>query len=71
MKIWKYFEFLGPSLISGASDDDPSGIGTYAQGGAQFGLVISWLAFFQFPLMTAIQEMAHDCKTCLQIKGTV
>src|SRR5579885_1490572 len=58
MKIIKYFsKFLGPGLISGASDDDPSSIGTYAQGGAQFGLGISWLALFQFPLMSAIQEM--------------
>lgn len=58
MKIRKFFsQFLGPGLISGASDDDPSGIGTYAQGGAQFGLGLSWLAVFQFPLMTAIQEM--------------
>lgn len=58
MKIIKYLsKILGPGLISGASDDDPSGIGTYAQGGAQFGLGISWLALFQFPLMTAIQEM--------------
>lgn len=58
MKIREYFSrFLGPGIISGAADDDPSGIGTYAQGGAQFGLGFSWLALFQFPLMTAIQEM--------------
>ncbi len=58
MKIRDYLSrFLGPGLISGASDDDPSGIGTYAQGGAQFGLGLSWLALFQLPLMTAIQEM--------------
>lgn len=58
MKIRKYLsKILGPGLISGASDDDPSGIGTYAQGGAQLGLGICWLALFQFPLMAAIQEM--------------
>src|SRR5574340_240861 len=58
MKIREYLSrLLGPGLISGASDDDPSGIGTYAQGGAQFGLGLSWLALFQLPLMTAIQEM--------------
>ncbi len=58
MKIREYLSrFIGPGLISGAADDDPSGIGTYAQGGAQFGLGLSWLALFQFPLMTAIQEM--------------
>lgn len=50
-------KLFGPGLISGASDDDPSGIGTYVQGGAQFGLGLSWLALFQFPLMVVIQEM--------------
>jgi NRAMP (natural resistance-associated macrophage protein)-like metal ion transporter len=51
------FKFLGPSLITGASDDDPSGIATYSQAGAKFGLGMLWLAIFQYPLMTAIQEM--------------
>jgi Mn2+/Fe2+ NRAMP family transporter len=46
---------LGPGLITGASDDDPSGIGTYAQVGSQFGLL--WLALFTFPLMSAVQEL--------------
>jgi NRAMP (natural resistance-associated macrophage protein)-like metal ion transporter len=50
-------KFLGPGLITGASDDDPSGIATYSQGGAKFGLGMLWLAIFQYPLMTAIQEM--------------
>lgn len=59
MKIWRNLsKFLGPGLISGASDDDPSSIGTYVQGGAQFGLGVSWLALFQLPLMTAVQEMS-------------
>jgi len=48
---------LGPGLITGASDDDPSGIGTYAQTGAQFGYTQLWMALFTFPLMTVIQEM--------------
>jgi Mn2+/Fe2+ NRAMP family transporter len=48
---------LGPGVITGASDDDPSGIGTFAQAGAQFGLGMLWLAFFQYPIMAAIQEM--------------
>jgi len=48
---------LGPGLITGASDDDPSGIGTYSQTGAQFGYAQLWMAIFTFPLMTAIQEM--------------
>jgi Mn2+/Fe2+ NRAMP family transporter len=47
---------LGPGLITGASDDDPSGIGTYSQAGSQFGLATLWLALFTFPLMVAVQE---------------
>src|SRR5205085_4405832 len=47
---------LGPGLITGASDDDPSGIGTYSQAGAQFGFAISWTLLFSYPLMVAIQE---------------
>ena len=47
---------LGPGLITGASDDDPSGIGTYSQAGSQFGLGALWLAIFTFPLMIAVQE---------------
>jgi Mn2+/Fe2+ NRAMP family transporter len=49
---------LGPGLITGASDDDPSGIVTYAQVGAQFGFCISWTMLFSFPLMAAIQEIS-------------
>ena len=52
-----FFKSLGPGLITGASDDDPSGIATYSQAGAQFGLGTLWLALFQLPLMMAIQEM--------------
>ncbi len=48
---------LGPGVISGASDDDPAGIGTYAQTGAQFGFTQLWTALFTFPLMAAIQEI--------------
>lgn len=48
---------LGPGLVTGASDDDPSGIATYSQAGAQFGFGMLWLALFQYPLMTGIQEM--------------
>ena len=47
---------LGPGLITGASDDDPSGIGTYSQAGAQFGFSIGWTMLFSYPLMVAIQE---------------
>jgi NRAMP (natural resistance-associated macrophage protein)-like metal ion transporter len=48
---------LGPGLITGASDDDPSGIATFSQAGARFGFGMLWLVVFQYPLMTAIQEM--------------
>ncbi len=50
-------ERLGPGFITGASDDDPSGIGTYSQTGAQFGYSQLWLAFFSIPFMVAVQEM--------------
>ena len=56
-KIRVYLKSLGPGLITGASDDDPSGIGTYSQTGAQFGYTQLWMAIFTFPLMTAVQEM--------------
>src|ERR1700742_1665067 len=52
------FRLLGPGLITGASDDDPSGIATYSQAGAQFGFSISWTLLFTYPLMTAIQEIS-------------
>jgi Mn2+/Fe2+ NRAMP family transporter len=48
---------LGPEVITGASDDDPSGIATYSQAGAQFGFGMLWMALFQYPMMTVIQEM--------------
>src|SRR5258708_9461188 len=48
---------LGPGLITGASDDDPSGIGTYSQVGSQFGYGLLWTALFTFPLMAAVQEL--------------
>jgi Mn2+/Fe2+ NRAMP family transporter len=56
-RILVYLKSLGPGLISGASDDDPSGIGTYSQTGAHFGYTRLWTAIFTFPLMTAVQEM--------------
>jgi NRAMP (natural resistance-associated macrophage protein)-like metal ion transporter len=48
---------LGPGLITGAADDDPSGIATYSQVGAQFGLGMLWTLLFSFPLMAAVQEI--------------
>ena len=48
---------LGPGLITGAADDDPSGIATYSQAGAQYGFQLLWLSLFTFPLMAVVQEM--------------
>jgi len=52
-----WLQVLGPGLITGASDDDPSGIGTYSQVGSQFGYGLLWTALFTFPLMAAVQEL--------------
>jgi NRAMP (natural resistance-associated macrophage protein)-like metal ion transporter len=54
------FKKLGPGLITGASDDDPSGIGTYSQAGAQFGYGMLWTMLFSYPLMAGIQETCAD-----------
>ena len=53
-----FFATLGPGLITGASDDDPSGIGTYSQAGAQLGFSMGWTMLLTFPLMAAIQEIS-------------
>lgn len=57
VKIRRAFKILGPGLVTGASDDDPSGIATYSQAGAQFGYGTLWTALITFPLMATIQEM--------------
>jgi len=55
---WRaYLRALGPGLVTGASDDDPSGIATYAQTGAQFGFGMVWVALITFPLMFGVQEI--------------
>lgn len=51
-----FLKTLGPGVITGASDDDPSGIGTYSMVGSTYGLGLSWLAVYLLPMMTAIQE---------------
>jgi NRAMP (natural resistance-associated macrophage protein)-like metal ion transporter len=51
----RFWQALGPGLITGASDDDPSGIGTYSQVGAQFGFGMLWTMLFSFPLMVCVQ----------------
>jgi NRAMP (natural resistance-associated macrophage protein)-like metal ion transporter len=54
----RWRDYIGPGLITGASDDDPSGIATYSQVGAQFGFGMTWLMLFSYPLMCAIQEVS-------------
>jgi NRAMP (natural resistance-associated macrophage protein)-like metal ion transporter len=56
-KLRRFWKILGPGLITGASDDDPSGITTYSQAGAKFGLTTLWAAVVSYPLMYVIQEM--------------
>lgn len=57
----RFLRLLGPGLVTGASDDDPSGIATYSQAGAMFGFFTLWTALITFPLMASIQE------TCARI----
>lgn len=57
LKIKSFFKILGPGWITGAADDDPSGIATYSQAGAQFGFTTLWMALFMFPMMVVIQEI--------------
>lgn len=56
-KLLRFWKILGPGLVTGASDDDPSGIATYSQAGAAYGLSTLWTALITFPLMASIQEM--------------
>jgi NRAMP (natural resistance-associated macrophage protein)-like metal ion transporter len=53
----RYLTALGPGLITGASDDDPSGVATYSQAGAQFGLGLLWVCLLTLPLMAGVQEI--------------
>lgn len=57
-RIKRLFAVIGPGVVTGGADDDPSGIVTYSQTGAQFGLSQLWLSVFMLPLMVAIQEMS-------------
>jgi NRAMP (natural resistance-associated macrophage protein)-like metal ion transporter len=56
-RVWRFFARLGPGLITGAADDDPSGISTYSVAGASIGYPVLWTALFTFPLMAAVQLM--------------
>src|SRR3989338_3863914 len=55
--VGNYWKNLGPGLVTGAADDDPSGIATYSQAGARYGFQFLWLATLTFPLMAMVQEM--------------
>ena len=57
MSLKKFLRRIGPGFITGAADDDPSGIATYAQTGARFGYGQLWTALFSFPFMACVQEM--------------
>ncbi len=57
-RLRKFLAQLGPGLVTGAADDDPSGIGTHSQIGAQFGYGLAWTFILSFPLLAAIQEVA-------------
>src|SRR5471032_3064708 len=56
----KLMQIMGPGLITGASDDDPSGIATYSQAGAQFGYAMGWTLLLSYPLMVAIQLISAE-----------
>ena len=56
-KLARFWKILGPGLVTGASDDDPSGIATYSQAGSAYGLTTLWTSLITFPLMASIQEM--------------
>jgi NRAMP (natural resistance-associated macrophage protein)-like metal ion transporter len=56
-RFLRFWKLLGPGLVTGASDDDPSGIATYSQAGAAYGLSTLWTALIAFPLMASIQQM--------------
>src|SRR5438309_11208244 len=59
-RFQRLFRSLGPGLITGAADDDPSGIGTHSQIGAQFGYKLSWTFVLSFPLLAVIQMVAAE-----------
>src|SRR5207342_3259983 len=59
-RVRAFVRTLGPGLITGAADDDPSGIGTHSQIGAEFGYGLAWTFVLSFPLMVVIQEVAAE-----------
>ena len=67
IKFPKLLKKLGPGLITGAADDDPSGIATYSQAGAQYGFGLLWTMFFTYPLMVGIQLVSAVSYTHLTL----
>src|SRR5438876_2064964 len=67
----RFFASLGPGLITGAADDDPSGISTYSVAGASFGYAPLWTALFSFPLMAAIQSGARSEEHTSELQSPV
>jgi NRAMP (natural resistance-associated macrophage protein)-like metal ion transporter len=67
LKLVELLKSFGPGLITGASDDDPSGIGTYAVAGASFGYATLWTALISFPMMTAVQ---YTCAKIGMVSGS-
>ena len=63
IRVRNYWHVLGPGLTTGTADDDPSGIATYSQTGAQYGFQLLWLVGFTYPLMAIVQEMC--ARICL------
>lgn len=72
-RLKRFWKLLGPGLVTGASDDDPSGIATYSQAGAAFGLSTLWTSILAFPLMAAIQQMCAriGLVTSMGLTGTL
>ncbi|MGH9820888.1 MAG: divalent metal cation transporter, partial [Pyrinomonadaceae bacterium] len=62
--VKRFLNRLGPGLITGASDDDPSGIGTYSQAGALFGYATLWMALAMLPLMIVVQHICAKIGMC-------
>src|SRR5438876_9960107 len=62
--VRRFFSLLGPGLITGAADDDPSGIATYSIAGAQLGTSLLWTAVLTWPLMAAVQMMCARIGMC-------
>jgi Mn2+/Fe2+ NRAMP family transporter len=60
--VTKILRVLGPGLLTGAADDDPSGIATYSQADAQLGFMLCWTMFLTTPFMVAIQ--VYNCREC-------